>query len=70
LETSQILKQFELLGELKIQTMAAVSGNSDYYKILQIDRTASGDDIKKAYRNLALKVGFQATVLKTRNLIS
>jgi curved DNA-binding protein CbpA len=37
--------------------MAAISGNSDYYKILQLDRTASGDEIKKAYRNLALKVG-------------
>jgi curved DNA-binding protein len=27
----------------------------DYYKILEIDRNASADDIKKAYRKLARK---------------
>lgn len=27
----------------------------DYYKILSIDRNASDEDIKKAYRKLALK---------------
>ena len=28
----------------------------DYYKILEIDRNASADDIKKAYRKLARKL--------------
>jgi len=27
----------------------------DYYKILEIDRSASAEDIKKAYRKLARK---------------
>ncbi|MGD8498396.1 MAG: DnaJ domain-containing protein, partial [Chromatiales bacterium] len=27
----------------------------DYYKILGVDRGASGDDIKRAYRKLARK---------------
>lgn len=27
----------------------------DYYKILQVDRTAKDDDLKKAYRKLAMK---------------
>lgn len=27
----------------------------DYYKILQVDKNASDDDLKKAYRKLAMK---------------
>lgn len=27
----------------------------DYYKILQVDRKATDDDLKKAYRKLAMK---------------
>ena len=27
----------------------------DYYKILQVDKSASDDDLKKAYRKLAMK---------------
>jgi len=27
----------------------------DYYKVLQIDRNAKDDDLKKAYRKLAMK---------------
>ena len=27
----------------------------DYYKILQVDRNAKDDDLKKAYRKLAMK---------------
>ncbi|QKF93637.1 DnaJ chaperone protein [Fadolivirus algeromassiliense] len=32
-----------------------MNNNKDYYKILEVDRLASKDDIKKSYRNLALK---------------
>ncbi|PNX70313.1 DnaJ subfamily b member 13-like protein [Trifolium pratense] len=27
----------------------------DYYKVLQVDRNAKDDDLKKAYRKLAMK---------------
>jgi DnaJ-class molecular chaperone len=30
----------------------------DYYKLLGIQKTASDEEIKKAYRKLALKVSF------------
>jgi len=30
-------------------------GDTDYYKILGVDKTASMDDIKKAYRKLSMK---------------
>lgn len=29
--------------------------NKDYYKILGVDKNASKDDIKKAYRKMAMK---------------
>ena len=29
----------------------------DYYKILGVAKTASADDIRKAYKKLAIKVG-------------
>lgn len=28
----------------------------DYYKILEVDRSASKDEIKKSYRKLAIKI--------------
>lgn len=33
-----------------------IRGTTEYYEVLQIERTASDDDIKKAYRRLALKL--------------
>ncbi len=32
-----------------------MAGDSDYYKILGVERTASADELKKAYRKLAIK---------------
>lgn len=36
--------------------MRRIRGTTEYYEVLQIERTASDDDIKKAYRRLALKL--------------
>jgi DnaJ-class molecular chaperone len=35
--------------------IAAVAAGKDYYKILNVPKTASAGDIKKAYRKLSLK---------------
>ena len=36
--------------------MSSLSGESnDYYKILEVEKTANTSDIKKSYRKLALK---------------
>jgi DnaJ-class molecular chaperone len=35
--------------------MARVNGNKDYYKILGVSRESASEEIKKAYRQLALK---------------
>jgi len=37
-----------------IKTLTFRSMNKDYYLILEIERTASADDIKKAYRKKAM----------------
>lgn len=33
-----------------------IRATSEYYQVLQIERTATEDDVKKAYRRLALKL--------------
>ena len=35
--------------------LTIISAKKDYYKVLEVDKTASQKDIKKAFRNLALK---------------
>lgn len=42
-------------SDLKRQSLAPDKMGKDYYKILEISRDAKDDDIKKAYRKLALK---------------
>lgn len=37
----------------------------DYYKILNIDRSAEPDDIRKAYRHLALKVLSNSLIIQS-----
>ena len=38
-----------------IMNWSIISAKKDYYKVLEVDKTASQKDIKKAFRNLALK---------------
>ncbi|KAJ3102584.1 hypothetical protein HDU96_009590 [Phlyctochytrium bullatum] len=36
------------------------TGYVDYYKVLQVDRSADGESIRRAYRKLSLKVAFDS----------
>ncbi|XP_010558376.1 PREDICTED: dnaJ homolog subfamily B member 13-like [Tarenaya hassleriana] len=41
--------------EEEIKEAAALAMGVDYYKVLQVDRSAKDEDLKKAYRKLAMK---------------
>lgn len=49
-ETDGNIKERKLSWSTNKETMGV-----DYYKILQVDRSAKDDDLKKAYRKLAMK---------------
>ncbi|XP_057430073.1 chaperone protein dnaJ 49 [Lotus japonicus] len=42
--------------EENVQLIREIKGKSDYYAILGLERSCSGDEIRKAYRKLSLKV--------------
>jgi DnaJ family protein C protein 7 len=49
-------KEFNAEARIKdAQKKAKEAAKKDYYKILGVDKKATDDDIKKAYRKLALK---------------